>query len=127
MRDARIITGKGRKMALLPLAGYKRMVAIIEEKEDARDIRDAKIIMARVKTGAEGTVPGDVVRAIIGGAHPVRAWRAHRGLTAAALAGQAGIARAYLSQIEGRKRKGTAGVLRALAKALQTEIDGLME
>lgn len=91
---------------------------MIEEKEYARDIRDAKIIMARVKTGAEGTIAGDVVRAIIGGAHPVRAWRAHRGLTAAALAGQAGIARAYLSQIETRKRKKTAGVLRALAKAL---------
>jgi len=92
MRNAHIITGNGRKMAVPPLAEYKRMLAIIETKEDAQDIQDAEHILARVKAGKEALVPGEVVRAITGGAHPVRAWRTHRAMTAAALAGKAGIA-----------------------------------
>ncbi|MGK2958061.1 MAG: helix-turn-helix domain-containing protein [Acidimicrobiales bacterium] len=127
MRNAQIITENGRKMAVLPLAEYKRMLAIIEAKEDAQDIRDAEHVLARVKAGKEPLVPGEVVRAIIGGAHPVRAWRAHRGLTAAALAEKVGIARAYLTQIETRKRKGTIDILRAVAKALHINVDSLLD
>jgi len=127
MRNAHVITENGKKMAVLPLAEYKRMLAIIETKQDAQDIQDAKHILARVKAGKEALVPGEVVHAIIGGAHPVRAWRTHRGMTAAALAEKAGIARAYLTQIETRKRKGTIGVLRALAKALRTDVDSLLD
>ena len=127
MRNAQIITEKGRKMALLPLAEYKRMLAIIETKADAQDIQDAEHILARVKAGKEPLVPGVVVHAIIDGAHPVRAWRTHRGMTAAALAGKAGISRAYLTQIETRKRKGTTDIFRALAKALRTDVDSLLE
>lgn len=127
MRNAQIITENGKKMAVLPLAEYKRMLAIIATKEDAQDIQDAKSILARVRAGKEPLVPGEVVHAIIEGAHPVRAWRTHRGMTAAALAGKAGIARAYLTQIEGRKRKGTVDILRALANALRTDVDSLLE
>ena len=127
MRNAQIITEKGRKMALLPLAEYKRMLAIIETKAEAQDIQDAEHILARVKAGKEPLVPGVVVRAIIDGAHPVRAWRTHRAMTAAALAGKAGISRAYLTQIETRKRKGTTDIFRALAKALRTDVDSLLE
>jgi len=127
MRNARTITENGKKMAVLPLAEYTRMLAIIEAKEDTQDIQDARHILARVKAGQEQLVPGEVVNAIIGGAHPLRAWRTHRGITAAALAEKAGIARAYLTQIETRKRKGTIGILRALAKALQTDVDSLLE
>ncbi len=127
MRNAQIITENGKKMAVLPLAEYKRMLSIIEDREDAQDIRDAKSILARVKAGDEPLVPADVVRAIIDGAHPVRAWRTHRAMTAAALAEKAGIARAYLTQIETRKRKGTIDVQRALAMALHTDVDSLLE
>ncbi len=127
MRNARIIAENGKKMAVLPLAEYKRMLSIIEDREDAQDIQDAKHILSRVKAGKEPLVPGEVVHAIIGGAHPVRAWRTHRGMTAEALAEKAGIARAYLTQIETRKRKGTIDVLRALAKALRTDVDGLID
>lgn len=127
MRNAQIITGNGRKMAVLPLAEYKRMLAIVETKEDAQDIQDAKSTLARVKAGKERLVSGEVVHAIIDGAHPVRAWRTDRAMTAAALAGKAGIARAYLTQIEGRKRRGTVDILRALARALSIDVDSLLE
>jgi len=127
MRSAHIITENGKKMAVLPLAEYKRMLAIIEDREDAQDIQDAERILARIKAGNEPLVPSEVVHAIIDGVHPVRAWRTHRGMTAAALAEKAGIARAYLTQIEGRKRKGSIDILRALAKALGADIDSLLE
>lgn len=127
MRNARIIAENGKKMAVLPLAEYKRMLAIIETKQDAQDIQDAEHILARVKAGKEPLVPADVVRAIIDGAHPVRAWRTHRAMTAAALAEKAGIARAYLTQIEGRKRKGTIDILRAVTKALHINVDSLLD
>lgn len=127
MHNAHIITENGKKMAVLPLAEYKRMLAIIETKEDVQDIQDTKSVLARVKAGKVTLVPGEVVHAIIGGAHPVRAWRTHRGMTAAALAEKAGIARAYLTQIEGRKRKGAVDIVRAIAKALNIDIDSLLE
>lgn len=127
MRNARIIAENGKKMAVLPLAEYKRMLAIIETKQDAQDIQDAEHILAGIKAGKEPLVPGEVARAIIDGAHPVRAWRIHHAMTAAALAQKAGIARAYLTQIETRKRKGTIDVLRALAKALRIDVDSLLD
>ncbi len=127
MRNAQIITENGKKMAVLPLADYKRMLALIERKQDVRDIQAAEATMARIKAGKERLIPGEVVHAIIDGAHPVRAWRKHRGMTAEKLAAKAGIARAYLSQIECRKRNGTVDILRALAKALRTDIDSLLD
>lgn len=127
MRNVQIITGKGQKMAVLPLAEYQRMLAIIEDKQDARDLRDAKEIMARVKAGKEQLIPGEVVGAIVEGVHPVRAWRAYHGMTAEKLAEKAGLSRAYLTQIEGRKRKGSINILRALAKALRTDVGNLLD
>ncbi len=126
MNGINIITENGRKMAVMPLARYERLMALLEDKEDVRDAREAREILARVKTGKEPLVPVEVVRAIVGGEHPIRAWRRYRKLTAEKLAEKAGIARAYLSQIEGRKRKGTIEVLRQIAKALRTDIDSLV-
>lgn len=122
---AHIITEHGKKMAVLPLAMFNRMVAQLDD-EDSRDLAEAKVIMARVKAGDEPLIPGEVVRAITFGEHPVRAWRTYRGITAEKLAEKAKISRAYLTQIEGRKRKGTVDVLCALAKALKTDVDSLL-
>ncbi|MDR3448156.1 MAG: helix-turn-helix transcriptional regulator [Alphaproteobacteria bacterium] len=127
MTHIQIITEKGRKMAVLPLSAYKRMVSALEDKEDARDIREAKAVMARVKAGQESLIPGDVAHAILDGVHPVRAWRDAKGMTAQALATKAGISRAYLTQIERGSRKGTVAVMRALAKALGIGVDALID
>ena len=127
MTNAHIIIENGRKMVVLPLASYKRMVSLLEEKEEARDAAQAKAILARVRAGKEALLPASVVDTILDGAHPVRAWRDHRGLTAQMLAQKAGISRAYLTQIEGRKRNGSVEVLSALAKALRTSLDALLE
>ena len=121
---------KKGKLAIIPLDEYKRLRALekLEEKEDERDIRVAKAIMARVKAGKEPLIPAEVVdMTVFGGMHHIRAWRKYRGLTAEKLAKKAKIARAYLTQIETGKRKGTVAVYRALAKALGVSVEHLID
>lgn len=127
MSNVQIVTEKGRKMALMPFADYKRLLAVAVGREDERDIREAEAVMARVRAGHESLLPSAVVDAILGGVNPVRAWRSHRGLTADALARKAGISRAYLTQIELGKRTGGVDVLGAIAMALGTGVDALIE
>lgn len=57
---------------------------------------------------------------------PIRVWRDHRRLTVSALADQASISQAYLSQIESGRREGKASVLLALSKALGVAVEDLM-
>ena len=71
------------------------------------------------------TIPAAVMRAELDGSHSVLAWREHRGLTLQALADAAGISKAYVSQIEGGKRAGTAATLKKLAKVLRVPLDAL--
>jgi transcriptional regulator with XRE-family HTH domain len=60
------------------------------------------------------------------GAHPIRVWRQHRGLTQQQLAKAAGISVPYLSQIESGKRQGSAEVLAAIAKELGLSLDDIV-
>ncbi|MEY4907314.1 MAG: hypothetical protein RL260_1032 [Pseudomonadota bacterium] len=56
----------------------------------------------------------------------MRAWREHRGMTLQVLADAAGLSRAYVSQIEGGKRTGSAATLAKLAQALGVSVAGLI-
>ena len=71
-------------------------------------------------------IPHAVVQAGIDGAHPVKAWREHRGQTLQALADIAGLSKPYLSQIESGKRAGTAATLKKLSSALGVPVDALV-
>jgi len=59
------------------------------------------------------------------GAVPVRVWREHRGLSARALAGRAGISAAYLSQIETGRKPGSFDAMARLARALGVAMEDL--
>jgi antitoxin component HigA of HigAB toxin-antitoxin module len=72
-------------------------------------------------------IPGAVVFAELDGIHAVNAWRTERGLTLEALAEKSGLSKAYLSQIENRKRAGTTITKRAIAKALNVPLDVLID
>jgi DNA-binding XRE family transcriptional regulator len=126
-----ISTPSGEKLAIMPLDEYERLSAIASEHtddaEDERDSREARKIKARIKAGKEPLIPADVVEGeVLHGAHPVRAWREYRGLTAEKLAKMAGIARPYLTQIENGKRKGPVAVYKKLAKALNVQVQVLI-
>ena len=91
--------------------------------EDAEDLAD----LERFDREDDGVrFPAPVVMAMADGAHPVQAWRKHKGLTAQALADAAGVSKPYVSQIESGKRKGTAKTLKALADALGVPVGALV-
>jgi DNA-binding XRE family transcriptional regulator len=122
-----IETPKGEKMAVIPLSEYTRL-RHLAESEDARDVRDADTIMAGVRSGKTALIPHAVVKAIaVGGIHPIRAFREHKGWTAEALAKKAKLTRTTITQIETRQRTGTVAAYTAIAKALGMNVDPLLD
>ena len=87
----------------------------------------AAIDRAWTDDAAGETVPGEVVRGILDGGSPLRAWRKYRGLTLASLAGSVDVSRGYLSQIENGHKSGTLDLFRRLSGALDVSMDQLVE
>lgn len=81
---------------------------------------------AYAHTRGEETVPAPLVRRLIRGENPVKVWREHRGLTAAALAEHADLSKSYLSQIEAGERTGTVATLKKIAETLKVDLDDLI-
>jgi DNA-binding XRE family transcriptional regulator len=122
MTGIQFIERDGKKeYAVVPIELFERLVAAAEGMDDVA-LCDAAI------AADDGTrLPGEVVNAILDGAHPIKAWRKYRQLTVQALADKAGISKAFLSQIEGGKRTETIAVLSAIAKELGVSIDLVAE
>jgi len=118
-----IINKDGKpEWAVLPYETYQQM---IEDSEMLQDIRDYDEAKKAIEEGEE-LVPSEVVYAILDGKNPIRVWREYRGLTRQQLAGAAGISVPYISQIESGKRKGSTGVLSAIARALDLALDDIV-
>ena len=104
--------------------------AVIERLEDAEDLATVaaaearEAVLGKEKARVEH-LPIELVRRLSAGEHPVRVWRAHRGLTREALAAAAGIAPSYLSEIETRRKPGSFTALAKLAAALHISLDDL--
>jgi len=123
LKIEQIIRG-GKKHVIMPLSVYNKLISELDQKE----LNEAKNIMSRVDAGFESLIPAEIVNDIIdNNTHPVKAWRKYRKMTAENLAKKAGISRAYVTQIETRKRNGTIKVLSKLALALDTGIDALTD
>lgn len=108
--------------AVLPYDEYEALVDAAEMLADIQAYDEAK---ARIAAGEE-IIPAEVTYALLEGANPLAVWRKHRGLTQVVLAEQAGISKAYLSQLESGKRNGTTEVLTRLAHALRVDLDDLV-
>lgn len=118
-----ITTPGGGEMVVLAMEEYLRLV---EAAEGHGDVEAYDLAKQRLANGEEELVPEAIVDRLLGGENPIRVWRDHRGLTGRALAEKAGIAPAYLSQIETGKREGTVDTLKALAAALEVKVDDLV-
>ena len=113
-------TPKGEPMVIMPEAEYNRLIA---HAEDAADIAMADSITARIQAGTEEFFPNDIAkRLMLEEENPIRVVREYRGMTAETLAGEAGISRAYLTQIETGHRSGRTDVLKRLAQALKVDM-----
>lgn len=111
----------------LSRAEYEALLERIEEAEDLAAIAGAEAreaALGKEKARAD-YLPIELVRRLSTGEHPVRIWRAHRGLTREALAAAAGIAPSYLSEIETRRKPGSFGALAKLAAVLRISLDDL--
>ena len=120
MTEIQFIERNGqREYAVVPMPLFTRMAALLEDLDD-------EALYDKARAADEGfRVPGGVLNAILGGTHPVKAWREHNRLTQDALAMKADISTAYLCQIETGKRQGAVKTLKALAKALGVTLDDL--
>lgn len=110
-----------REFAVIPIELYERLAAALEDADDAA-------LFDAARSADDGfRIPARVANAILDGEQPVKAWREHRALTQEALADKAGISKAYLCQIETRKRIGALKTLKAIAQALDVSINELQD
>ncbi len=112
------IIKQGGKAAfvVIPIEEWRRIETTLEDRADAAAIR------AFLRNPTE-TFPDAVVAAILDGAHPVKAMRAHRGMTQAGLAQAARTSSVYISQIERGKRRAGRRLLAKLGKVLRIDAD----
>lgn len=111
----RFMAPDGTEMVVLTAEDYERLRGLAD---DGQDIAAALASRARIEAG-EGTMPGEVLGLILDeGAHPVAAWRRHRGLSQAALAKKAGLSQVWISRIEAGGGYGSRETRRKLAEAL---------
>ena len=94
--------------------------------EDNADRLAVAEFRQRHAVGDEELIPASVVDRLLSGENRVRVWREHRSLSAAALAEQAELSQAYLSQIETGKRDGTIDTYRKVAAVLNVSLDDLL-
>lgn len=93
----------------------------------AEDSTFAARVAAERGTEVEATIPIDVVRAKLDGAHPVKAWRDYCGWTQLYLHFKSGVGRDLIAQIETRRKNGSVETLDRLARALGVPMEALIE
>lgn len=98
--------------------------AVIEALEDAKDIRTVDVFLARKDKDA--AMPAAFVNRLISGEPPVRVYREWRGMTATALAREAGVKQPYLSAIETGAKPGSATALKRIATVLNVDLEDLV-
>ena len=124
MGKLQTITTEGAgELVVIPRAEYEAMVA---ELEDAQDVGAARDFEARDARGDVEFLPWDMAKRLRRGENPVALWREHRGLSQKALAAQAQMTGAQLSEIENGKKTGSVATLQKLARALGVTIDELV-
>jgi DNA-binding XRE family transcriptional regulator len=122
--NKQIITSPaGDRLVVIPEKEYEALLDALTETADLAAIRQFE---QRLAAGDEELLPEEMVDRILDGENLIRVWREHRGLTVKSLAEKAGIAPAYLSQIETGKRDGTVSTIKKLAAALGVTVDDLV-
>ena len=112
----------GRKMAVLPVEDYQRLVEIAEDREDIAAAADAE---SRRKEGME-YLPTSMVNRILDGENALRVWREYRGMTISELAEKSGYGYSMVSKIENGTRQGTVALWNAVATALKVVPEDIM-
>jgi DNA-binding XRE family transcriptional regulator len=140
----KIVTRDGEpNEVILPYADWRKIVGRLREAsgddagEDADDVAavaaaraaDAEFaasIAAERRSPVEVTVPLQVVKAKLDGAHPLKAWREYRGIPQTVLASHSAVARDLIAQIETHEKQGSVPTLNRLSRVLRIPIEALI-
>jgi len=118
--EVQIIEKGGQpEFAVLPFEEYETLLQRLEDLEDACDLREY-----RANPGE--SFPAALVDRFLEGENPIRLWREYRGMTQGGLAERVKVTVPHISQIESGKRDCSVKLLRALAKALNVDIELLL-
>jgi DNA-binding XRE family transcriptional regulator len=121
MTQVQVIEKDGKPaFYVVPAAPWKRVRHVIEDAEDADAYSEA------LTRDDAARYPHAVTTALLDGAHPVRAWREHRGITQEKLAAASRASKPSASQIEDGKCAGSTATFRKLARALEVPIGALL-
>jgi DNA-binding XRE family transcriptional regulator len=115
--------GNKPEWAVVP---YETYLQLVEKAEMAQDVQDFDSAKAALERGDDELVPSEVVYALLDGENPIKVWREYRGLSQQETAENAKISVPYLSQLETNKRKGSLGVLSAIAKVLKVSLESIV-
>ena len=121
--SAQILEIGGRKMAVLPVEDYERLLELAEDREDIAAAADAE---RRRNEGSVEYLPADMVNRILDGENALRVWREHRRLSIADLAEKSGYGYSMISKVEAGTRQGTVALWKALATALKVLPEDIM-
>ncbi|HEX6010944.1 MAG TPA: helix-turn-helix transcriptional regulator [Geminicoccaceae bacterium] len=109
-------------------AEYEALVEAAEDTEDLAHLaaQEERERILGVEAARRDHLPGELMKRMLAGEHPVRLWRERRGLKLGELAARAGVAASYLSEIESGRKPGSVAALVKLARALGLGIDDLV-
>jgi len=116
-------TPKGDDIVILARKEYDQLIAAAGE--DAADAEAARRALDRRKAG-EHTLTSAEVDQLMAAKTPLAFYRKRAGLTQATLAGRAGIAQGFLSEIEAGRKSGDVHTLRRIANLLKISLDDLV-
>lgn len=117
----------GPTHAIIPIDVWTAIEEALDHVDTAQ--REAAMSDEELLAGADTsgeTFPVEVIEQLAAGAHPVKVYRRHRGLTQADLADRIGSQSNYISQIENGRPCGRQ-TLDLLARALGVDIDDLVQ
>ena len=121
MTEPQIIEQNGEPaFVVLPIAEWRRLLAQLQDLEDALDIETI------ANDPNRRTIPAAIVDRLLDDEHPLKVWREHRGLSRAELAGMTGFTPGHIGHLETGRRHGTPDTLRRLATALDVSVDDLV-
>ena len=112
----------GRRMAVLPMDEYERLLDIAEDRADALAAENAELR----RSNGEEYLSSEMIDRILAGESPLRVWREHRNLTQVELAAKVGTTGATISRLESGDMIGDRKRWRPIAEALGVSIDDLL-
>jgi hypothetical protein len=112
----------GEEMVILSRAEFDALAAAAAEAiEDADDVAIFDERVAALRSRADETLPPEVSAAVLRGESLLRALRRWKGLSQDQVAGRAAITQGYLSDMEKRRKTGSAETLKRIAVALDVD------